>query len=392
MSHEPLDFASFLDPSAAIADAPPGERYDAWRLRPLDADEFARLSRSAQLAYLAWLDLLAATSHNTVPQRFRLHPEQSTLAVWLDRAYVLAASDEKGREALVSLGCGLANVEIGARCFGLRAEITLDPRLAERARPLAAGEPRYVEAARVRLHPGAERLDHAWLHAILARKVVRAEYDERVALDPAVAERMREIVAGYPGLELHLITDGPTKMFLGKFQEAADTTAFNRDTFALELGAWMLENDDPSFLGMRGAEYGLSDPVTRRMREGLLRTQTLLPYEVAGMAKAGYLGMRSASAVAVIAAQEDSAALRVDAGRAYEELALFLSQRDLSTAVHAAIVEVDAANLSLRARLRTRWRPTMLFRIGRPLDEEARRRPHAVRPPLATLMVPAEIP
>lgn len=388
---------SLIDPSSPPADVPPGERYDAWRLRLLGADEFAELSVSAdrlsrtQLAYLAWLNLLAPTSHNTVPQRFRLHPEENALAIWVDRDYVLAASDEKGREAQVSLGCGIANTMLGARCYGLDAELTLHPRIGESVLPLVLGEPAYAEVARIRFGVGAVPLDREWLRSMLARKVVRAEFDERVELDSALAERMRKVVAAYSGLELHLITDPATKMFLGKFQEIADSTAFNRDTFALELGAWLLENDDPSFLGMRGAEFGLSDSVSRRMHEGLLRIQTLLPQEIAGMAKAGYVGMRSSSAVAVITAEEDCARLRVDAGRAYEELALLLMQSRFCTAMHAALIEVDAANLSLRARLRTRWRPTVLFRVGRPANERDWDRPHSVRPGLEKLLLPDEI-
>jgi len=393
-----LDLSAFVDPGCAAPDVPAGERFEAWRLRILGVDEFARLSPSpgrlstAQLAYLAWLDLLAPMSHNTVPQRFRFHPEDAALAIWVDRKFVLPASDEKGRQALVSIGAGLANVIIGAGCYGWEAELLLAPDLEERIRPYPEGPPRFIEAVRVRLRPGGGPQDAAPLRAMLARKVIRAEYDERVQLDPALAERMREIVARSPGLELHLITDAATKLFLGKFQEIADTTVFNRESFALELGAWLLDNADPSPVGMRGIEFGLSDAVSRRMHEGLLRIQTLLPDEIAGLAKAGYLGMRSSSAVAVITVREDGAALRIAAGRAYQELALLLNQHQFCTAMHAAIVEVDSANVSLRARLRTRWRPTVLFRIGRPRNERDWHRPHSARPPLSSQMVPDEVP
>lgn len=391
-----FDLHTFLDPSFTARDVPDGKPHVPWRLRVLSVDEFDRLSSSPdrmseeQLLYLAWLNSLAPTSHNTMPQRFRLNPEENTLEIWIDRKFVLSASDEKGREALVSVGCGIANTVLGARCYGRQAHVTLGTGLVERVRPAADGEPRYVETARVRFDRGGEQLDHAWLEAMRARKVVRAEYDERVKLDSTLVDRMRAVVAPYAGLELHVLTDAPTLLFLGKFQEIADSTAFNRDAFAVELGEWLLDNRDESCLGMRGIEFGLNDEVSRHVHEGLLRVQRLLPDEIAGMAKAGYLGMRSSSAVSVITAEHDSPALRIDAGRAYEELALLLEQNRFCTAMHAAIVEFEPANLSLRARLRTRWRPTVLFRIGRPLDERDGHRPHAARPTLESLLLPNE--
>jgi hypothetical protein len=398
MSNEHLDLEPLLDRSIALLDVPAGASFLPWRLRPLSVEAFADLSTSgarlsrAQLAYLAWLDLLAPTSHNTVPQRFRLEPDDGALSLWLDRAFVLAASDPLGRQALVSLGCGIANAMLAARCYGWQASVDVEPVPVEWTRPFVEGEPRYTRVARLRFEPGAPSLPHDWLQAMLARKVVRAEYDERVKLDAELVTRAHALVAEHPGLELHLLTDAATLLFLGKFQELADTTVFNRDAFALELGAWLLENGDPSSLGMRGAEFGLSDEAARHIHEGLLRMQTLLPDEMAAFAKAGNLGMRSSSAVAVITVDEDSVAQRVAAGRAYEELCLLLLQHRFCTAMHAGITEVDAPNLALRGRLRTRRRPTVVFRIGRPLHEADWLRPHSARPSLDAVLLPDDFP
>jgi hypothetical protein len=112
---------------------------------------------------------------------------------------------------------------------------------------------------------------------------------------------------------------------------------------------------------------------------------------MAGFAKAGNLGMRSSSAVAVITVESDTLDLRIAAGRAYEEMALILLQHRFCTAMHAGITEVEAPNLALRGRLRTRRRPTVVFRLGQPLREEDWHRPHSARPRLSATMVPHDV-
>jgi hypothetical protein len=219
--------------------------------------------------------------------------------------------------------------------------------------------------------------------------VVRAEFDEQVRLDEDLPAALTAVTARHAGLELHLISDAASLLFLGKVQELADTTVVNRDRFARELGGWLHADDAASTVGMRGREFGLSPDATRRFRDGLLRRAPLLPDEIAAFARVGNVGMRSSSAVAVITVDEDGTAQRVAAGRAYEEMALLLGRRGFVTAMHAGITEVDAPNLALRGRLRTRRRPDVLFRIGRALHPEDAARPHAARPHLAEVLLDA---
>lgn len=397
MSTAQLDVDAFLDQENVKADVPAGPAFAAWRLRVLSPVEFAALGAPgerltvAQLAYLAWLDLLAPSSHNTVPQRLEIDVQAGSLIVWLDREFVLPESDVVGRQALVSLGCGIANVTLGARVYGWEAAVEMASAPAQSLFPRVADEPRYSRVAVVTFRPGAAPLGDEWIRAMLSRKVVRAEFDDLVKLDPDLPQVLAEITARHRGLELHLISDAASLLFLGKFQELADTTVVNRDRFALELGAWLLEDDSAAHVGMRGREFGLSAPATHRMRQGLLRLAPLLPDETAGFSRAGNIGMRSSSAVAVITVDDDDTERRISAGRAYEEMALALEQRGFSTAMHAGITEVDAPNFALRGRLRTRRRPEVVFRIGRPLHAEDALRPHSGRPNLRDILLPVGV-
>lgn len=362
-------------------------------LTPTEFDELAPSEVSvsnAQLAYLAELNLLAPTSHNTVPQRFVLVPERASLEIWVDREFVLPASDPLGRQASVSVGCGVANTVLGAHSYGLQTNLRIHAELDGVLRPSRADQPRYVKMAVLTFSPRARRSGSELVALMPHRKVVRAEYDDRVELPSPLADKLRAIVAGYTGVELRLIVDRSTLSFIGKLQESADAAALNDEPFAVELGRWLLPNDAGSSIGMRGTEFGLSDSAARRVHEGLLRLEPLLSHEVANMAKAGYVGMRSSSALAVLMVASDEPAHRIAVGMAYQECALALWGEGFATTMHTALVEYERLNLALRACLRTRSRPTALFRVGRPLHAQDWERPYSARPPLSSVLLGAD--
>jgi hypothetical protein len=380
-----------------ISDVPAGAAFDAWRIPVLSHAEFDALSSGAlvgaqQLEYLAQLALLAPTTHNTVPQRFRCGSSNGAALIEfaLDRRAILPHSDPSGRQATISLGASIANAWIAARVYGLAVTMTLatdaEPRIRP-ASPDATVADSIVPVATLRLERAASPSSNRepdWVHAMLARKMVRAEFDERVKLDQTLAAELVAIVRQtHPGLTLHLLTDSPTLLALGKFQELADSTVINRVAFARELSDWLLDNDSDGAVGMRGREFGLANDAARRFREGLAGRGPLLPDETVAFAKSGNLGMRSASAVGVITAQRDDVEHRLAAGRAFEELALRLTLAGMSVAMHAGITEVEAPNRALGGRLRTFHRPTVVFRLGRPLRAVDALRPHSSRPRLS---------
>ncbi|HEU5074110.1 MAG TPA: hypothetical protein VFU02_08050, partial [Polyangiaceae bacterium] len=89
MAGTSIDTSDFYARGDAPPDALPGAAFAAWSLRTLSRSELRALSTGERLAYFACWALLAPTSHNTVPQRFRLLPESSALEFWLDRSVVL---------------------------------------------------------------------------------------------------------------------------------------------------------------------------------------------------------------------------------------------------------------------------------------------------------------
>ena len=221
---------------------------------------------------------------------------------------------------------------------------------------------------------------------MLERKTLRVDFDLRVGLADELAQQMQQTVASYSELRLNLLTDAPTLTAMGKFQELADTTVYNREPFARELGQWLLLNDSVSPVGMRGREFGLSDDATARFHRGLRGQGELLPDEVAGLAKSANRAMRSSSAVAVLSVEDDTVTSRISAGRAFVELAVLLQMHGFVTSMHAAITEVTAPNMALRGRLRDHPEAYRGISLGQ--TRETKRptlRPHASRPWLSEL-------
>jgi len=375
--------------TSSVMDVPAGSVFDAWRIPVLDREQFDALGPRAQLEYLASLALLAPTTHNTVPQRMHVDPDRWTIEFALDRRAILQQSDVNGRQATVSLGAAIANAGLAAETYGRIARIVVRSDVERMIRPAEHGEDPMVPVALVSFDAsmsGPPR-DPSWVSAMLRHKMVRAEFDERVKLDPSLASELVSLMASvHAGLTLHLISDATTLLALGKFQELADSTVINRTAFARELAEWLVDNGSDRALGMRGREFGLSDEAARRFRNGLAGTGPLLPDETVAFAKAGNIGMRSSSAVAVVTAARDDVEHRLAAGRAFEAMALRLTLAGFSVAMHAGITEVEAPNLALRGRLRTFQRPLVVFRVGKPLHIADGERPHSSRPRLADVV------
>jgi len=381
----------------APPEVPAGPAFDAWRVPLLSPEEFAALGNGgawsrAQLRYLASFGLLAPSSHNSVPQRFRLMPEQGCIELSIDRRSVLPASDPSGRQCLIGLGCCLANLELAGAVLGvgMRARVRAG---ADSVVPLAepAGEAAVVHVVSLELFRlEAPPLGAEWLALLREHKVVRAEYDRTLPFPSALAQRLEQAVRGGPGpsLELHLLDDPSRLRALGRFQEQADRFVFEMGSFTRELGDWLLPNDDVAApVGMRGREFGFDDGFAAHVHLAL-REQRLLPDQLAGFAKGGRLGIESSSAALVLSVEHDTPEAWIAAGRAAHRLSLECQKEGFHSAFHAALTEVEWARQMLAASvLYTTRLPAVVLRVGRPKRAEDLARPHAARPPLNDVLL-----
>ncbi|MBX3724830.1 MAG: hypothetical protein KF823_02830 [Xanthomonadales bacterium] len=79
----------------------------------------------ARAGWLIGRAILAPSSHNTQPWRFRVSP--SSIELRADCRYALPVNDPAGRELVISCACALTNLRIAAAGRGLAIRVALLP-------------------------------------------------------------------------------------------------------------------------------------------------------------------------------------------------------------------------------------------------------------------------
>lgn len=368
----------------------------AWDVVELTSEQFWSLSEKpymlteVQLRYLCQYALLAPTSHNTIPERFRIDSDNQRVEIFLDRFFVLSESDPKGRQAMISIGAVMQHLRATAAYFGMSAEIDCEELTKNLAHVAPNDSLRYARIATCSFHyiPTQSRQLHT-LAQIKARKNVRALYDKATLLPETIGDSIQEIAKQYSSLDVHVITNKLLKQDVAKFQEQADRFVLENQNFTRELGEWLLPNKDCSVpYAMRGSEFGFDDDYSQAIHDGLIGKTKLFADQIAGFAKGGKAGLESASAIVVITSTTDDPYAWLLAGQLYDEICLMLVSHSFVTAMHASLAEVDWANALFRTTvIKTAQRPLVILRIGRPADPATQARPHAVRPSLDQVLV-----
>jgi hypothetical protein len=369
--------------------------FSAHDLAILDAAAFDALASSedrllsdAQARYLLAFALLAPSSHNTVPTAYRLGGD--SLAVYLRKEFVLAASDPTGEEALISVGCAVEAFVIAAARYGLDARWQA-ARLLRRADvlPSSAGAPVHVGTLALSRRDAPAAVNPRTLEALIERQVVRAEYDRSLELPQATALALEAAVGAVPGARLDLFPAPAQKFAWAKLEETALKHKLEEAPFRSELGEWLLSNHDAtSTRGMRGHEFGLDDSATALLRAELRGYEPLESDRLANLARGSRLGLVSSSAVGVLSTPDDGAEGAVSVGRAFERAAVALAEHGFCCAVHTAVCQVPHVRAMAQATLLGGTPPKLVFRAGKPLNPEHARRPFSSRPPLEELLLP----
>ena len=246
------------------------ENYASWELTQLARSQFVELSSDEKLLFLCRLGHLAPSSHNSQPWRFFIDAHHSVIEIYLDRTFVLPVSDIVGRQAIVSLGCAVEHMIIGASYLNAVPKIQILSVKNSLVLPLADqdnSKKRYTHIARFHYTIKSGPLPLGNLYkSIFSRKVTRAEFNPQKPLAPSIIRQLESMTDGKK-TKLHLITDGIRRLSISEFQGQADGFVINSPRFSKELGAWLLPNDTDSSLGMPGAGFGLSDDEAIRIHE-----------------------------------------------------------------------------------------------------------------------------
>jgi nitroreductase len=328
----------------------------------VDADDFpADASTEEQARFLLRYAILAPSSHNAQPWRFRI--EGNTVHVAAAESRWLTVADPDKRELFVSLGCAVENLVVAAEGFGFDPAVTYDADDTDRVATVTLGGAGDGDG-----DASTER--SARFDALTTRRTNHDPFDGE-PLAPSVRERLVAAVdededEDEDAVTLHLV-DGETKRTVGELQAEADRLQMADSAYRKELGHWI-------GLGALGQSW-----LVARVGQAVVSHLDLGDREAA---KNSML-IESAPVVAVLTTETDDRRARLETGRAFERVALRASAEGV--AVHPMSQLLERSDL--RARLAAEIgldgaKPQHLFRLGG-VDEAAG---HTPRWPVETVL------
>jgi hypothetical protein len=180
-----------------------------------------------RLRFLVRYAVLAPSSHNTQPWRFRLADDR--VEVFIDVSRWLKVADRDRRELHLSVGCALENLLVAAEHFGLGHRTEYLP---DSANTMHAATVHFDESGQ----PFPER-PASLFSMITVRHTNHGEYDGR-PIPPDVLDRLRNCCIE-PGVRVLLTADDGIKRSVDALVVRADAIEFADPAFREELGYWI---------------------------------------------------------------------------------------------------------------------------------------------------------
>jgi hypothetical protein len=365
-----------------------GPNYEIWKAPILNWSDFQFLSSEQKLKYLIGFGIMAGSTHNTQPEAFSISPENGSISLLLDKTRVLPASDVKGRQACISLGWSVANINLAASYYGISTYVELNKIDPENVKPLKTQDEdaRYVSIAKIKLQSNINSSGSLRsVFALGSRRINRKSYDATRNIPNSIIEKIQN--TGGDGTTLHLIMRGdPRITLLAELQGQADGYVANNEKFANELADWLLPNDTDSFYGMPGDTFNLDGKTTLEIRTGLSDLSKRNASDMGGFSRSSRKGIESAAFVGMLTCKEDAPVSWINAGVKLGEIANILEQDGISIAIHAGLAEVGFVRSGLSAMSLTREKPVILFRAGYPKETEELP-PHSPRADIESFLI-----
>ncbi|AZH23868.1 Acg family FMN-binding oxidoreductase [Haloplanus aerogenes] len=299
----------------------------------VDADDFpGNAGIDEQARFLLRYAILAPSSHNSQPWRFRI--DGNAIHVAADESRWLAVADPDERELFVSLGCAVENLVVAAERFGLDPMVTYPEKGGERV-------------ATVTLGGNGDGDDASPLFdELTARRTSHDPFDGE-SLDVTARERI-VAAADADAVALSLVA-GETKRAVGELQAKADRLQMEDPAYRKELGRWI-------GLGVLGHSW-----LAARVGQAVVSHLDLGDREAA---KNSTL-VESAPLIGVLTTETDDPVARVETGRVFERVALRASAEGVAVHPMSQILERPDLRGQLADELDPGGaKPQHLFRLG----------------------------
>lgn len=303
--------------------------------------------------------VLAASSHNTQPWKFRI--ESDSITILPDYSRRCPAVDPDDSHLFKSLGCAAENMVHAAAAQGYRADVRFDPG---------------ADTIVVLLKRDAAAQASDLFRAIGRRQCVKTAYDGR-PLRAAELELLSRAGEGQNARVIMLVS-AAQKETVVDYVTRGNIAQLSDRAFREELVSWIRFNPADA---MRSGD-GLSGRTSGKpaLPTWLAKRITGLVLTPKGQAATDAANIRSSAGVAVFVARQDDKADWIETGRAYQRFALQATALDIRTAFINQPIEVrglrapfeswlELGNERAHLMLRFGHGPTAPFSLRRPLDE-----------------------
>ncbi len=302
------------------------------------------VSDRESLEWLVGKAVLAPSSHNTQPWRFRLG--EGRIELCADRLRALPANDPEDRELTISCGCALMNLRVAAAHRGLSTSLQVlpdaqDPNLLARLTiegSVVEGGP---EAA---LFPFLER-----------RRTWRKRFAPQ-AVPHTVAEKLRA-AAAEEGAWLAPLSTAEARGAAAALVAEGDRRQWSQPGWRRELAAWM----HPRRRGDGLTVPGLVAPVAR----WVVRTFDMGD----GVGAKDQKAAEESPLLAVLGTDGDKPRDWLAAGQALERLLLTACREGLQASFLNQPIQVADLRPRLQGLLGSDCFPQLLLRLGYPTGE-----------------------
>jgi hypothetical protein len=295
----------------------------------------ARGSLAGRLRFLLRYAVLAPSSHNTQPWKFRI--DGTRIEIFMDEPRWLKVCDDKQRELHISVGCCLENMLIAADHFGFHDQIKYLP---DSSNAMHAATVDFMDGA-------ATERDSTLFQMITVRHTNHGEYDDR----PIPAEILDQLSGCYNETEIHvqLTSDNSIKQKVDELVVRADAFEFADPAFREELGYWIGQ-------GVFGTSWLMSKIGKLAVTHINMGSST---------AKKDSAVLMSSPVLGLISSKDTSRETQIKVGQVYQRLSLIAASYGIWCQPMSQIVQVEETQQEV-AKLQPdpHLFPQLPFRLG----------------------------
>lgn len=312
---------------------------------------FAELSAEDKIRFLLSYAVLAPSTHNTQPWKFRIN--KSICEIFIDESRQLPAADPLKRDMYISMGAMLKNLEIAAKAYGFFERI----KLSNQSTNLVA------EAVFKKLDQSPSKVSAdclAYLEAIRTRTNYRGPFKSENL--PEIAEK--NIKSAGEGVGIHVIKNRSAIKDIAKITADGLQSAYSRPEFRKEISAWIKPNSSTKKKGIPG--YSLRMPMlTSHIVPRIIRFKDIGPK----LAMLNYKSFITAPAVVILASRKEDPRTWLKIGQTAQEIFLKMEQSGLVCSIFVAAVETSSLQPKLKklAGIKNDAKPQFLFCVGQPV-------------------------